>query len=464
MSRRQSLWHVDESHQQILGTVKKTRASRWFVEVDAEGAKENEATDGSGSCEKTVVYETVTPIAATAVPKPATAVCLEVNSTATSVTPSRESGEHLSSGEPDSISDSVNTGQIHKGEDSALVAMESPRSSVSPAVMRASKSGNSLNRRSSQERQRLMQMISDFNVHRGGRLGEIEVREGDEEEFIFDGVLRIYWGVKKPIFISSEKLEDLSPQRRRRSKNITAKDLQSIAGGKRTWSQSGRAARRVRSATSIDDVDDELTASGRTRSLPDASVLAVSDEKQTAATKKTPETKPRRATVGEISSIRSAAERARLSSSAEDSSGSGNSLQLTDSNGSMESRSPQSPRSPRSVPQAIPEESESVSELRPSSRTDLRRASEPAMPDEDSELAQQKRRAKVHRSVSTNVSDARWNGIMERANRRAKRKSYHAGAEEAPKLNVEYFTPPHGSLSNLRTDSTKSTVEVRQMG
>ena len=432
MSRRPSIWHVDESHKHVLDTVKKSKASRWFVDTTDSIAPPVELEGSSNSSN----YSS-NPVDALA------------------DSPSANSERHPASNSALAPSSASSNSSDRSEKVKAMnPPMNLPLAGLSPALKRSSKDEG---RSPSLERSRLMQMISDFNVHRAGRLGEIEVRENPDGTITYDGVLRVYWGVKKPIFISNEKVEDLSPQRRRRSKNILATDLQKIGGGKRTWSQSANARRRVRSATTLpleEDAAVALEAPGaRSNSLPNTNSVLLSSSSPEGG--RSPSTRPvvqRRATVGEISTAKEKVEKLRLHSTPEDE------AEVDLARHHTVSSSPLSnlpPVGDRSREQTIPEED--AEERRPASRSDFRRASEPVMAEGDVELKQQARKAKLQRSIST--QDPRWTGIVERVNRRARRNSHHPNAN-APKLNVEYFIPPYGSMSNLRTDSSKSTVEV----
>ena len=48
---------------------------------------------------------------------------------------------------------------------------------------------------------RLTQLISDFNVHQGGRLCELKIRSGSTD---FSGMLRISWGVKRSLLLTND--------------------------------------------------------------------------------------------------------------------------------------------------------------------------------------------------------------------------------------------------------------------
>lgn len=54
---------------------------------------------------------------------------------------------------------------------------------------------------SAPNQQRLNQLISDFNIHQRGRLCELKLRDGGAE---FEGMVRIYWGLKRPILLTND--------------------------------------------------------------------------------------------------------------------------------------------------------------------------------------------------------------------------------------------------------------------
>lgn len=241
------------------------------------------------------------------------------------------------------------------------------------------------------DRNRLMKLINDFNLHRAGRLGEIEVRDEDEQ-LVFEGVLRIYWGVKKPIVLASGEMGDLSPQRRRRSGNVVASDLSKYS---RRWSQS--ATKR----NTVSAVGGE----------PPRAASSASKAAQRAASR---------------AAAKQGAKRVSQANSDHDSSGD-DSVEIV----KIDRRRTSAPSSSSSQ---VDDEKE---EGQRSASEELR----------GSKLG-------VKRSQS---SDDQWQAVMKRNTRRTKRTSYHGGGGQAL---AEMFTPPHGSVTNLRATSQQNTNQV----
>ncbi|XP_065180214.1 uncharacterized protein LOC135810648 [Sycon ciliatum] len=439
MNRRPTLWHLDESHEHSLDTVRKSKRSRWFVgtspeitpttpSIDSAAIRSNSAGSGnttqeelddSARCDDSVHSEQ-SDIRSTA--------SLSPSSPATSAVATRESDLTAST-----------------------ERMDSPASS--PSL-----SENRLVRRSSQERQRLLQMISDFNVHRQGRLGEIEIRDGEEGEIIFEGVLRVYWGVKKPIFLSSEKIEDLSPQRRRRSKNILAADLKKMSGGKRTWSQSAGARRRIGTGGApalgrSETVEEQEAAAAqpRARSLPDATSVLGDDAAPMSQAAAADGKHRRRATVGTatVVAMSSKGQPSRLTPTPENTE-----LEVSKRHQTVSAGTPPTARVAITLGSTG---NGTAEENAASAKVEFRRSSEPMLPKE-TELASTARKAKVQRSVST--QEGKWQVLVDRVNRRAKRTSYHAAVEDKNASVLDPFIPPRGSMSNVCIDSEATTVEV----
>ena len=79
---------------------------------------------------------------------------------------------------------------------------------------------------------RLRQLISDYNVYNGGRLGEVTVKCRRDETVELRGVLRIYWDVSRPLLLAAESRSMVTPRpaeepRRRRSRVLkTRSDIQ----------------------------------------------------------------------------------------------------------------------------------------------------------------------------------------------------------------------------------------------